>query len=263
MALHVSFNVTLMIIVVPAYMFWTLKNWSSEDEEPLLSSSKLTLSERLKDILVATAFEIASNLIFCSWLAAWVHIVMTQHTLRIWYRRLPPFMSTLRSTWRPLVILPLVEILVRGITVILLKHSMGLYGEFDTEQGTFTSRNMLLTLIWLLAQAIQLLVVLPLQVMIVRVQASLLSEDEEPIIPFDRSFGAGGPNGLRPGLLAEPRGPLGVNQAWQSLTWAEMRRLSETFAKMLAVQAVVNAVFWLAIGNSAWPSEWVPNRVHA
>ena len=82
--------------------------------------------------------------------------------------------------------------------VVLLKHSMDLYSTADTTKGIFTSRNMLLTLVWLLSQAIHVLVTLPLEVALVRIQASLLSEDEEPIVPFDRSFGNNGPNGLRP-----------------------------------------------------------------
>jgi len=121
-----------------------------------------------------------------------------------------------------------------------------------------TSRNMLLMFVWLSSQTLNLLVCLPLEVALVRIQASLLPEDEEPIVPFDRSFGNNGPNGLRPGLLAEPRGPLRLRQAWKSLTWAEMRRLLKTFAKMLTVQAVIYALFWLAIGNRVWPHNWVP-----
>jgi hypothetical protein len=30
----------------------------------------------------------------------------------------------------------------------------------------------------------------------------------------------------------------------------------------LLVQAAVNALFWPAIGNSAWPDKWVPSRVY-
>ena len=261
MALDISLHITAFLIATPMFMFWFLRSFGSDEEELEPNISEIALSARLKSTLTGFAFEIAGNLIFCSWLAAWVHIVMTQHTLRIWYRRIPPFMPTFRATWRPLVVLPVVDILVRETMVDLLKHSMGLYSTGDTTKGTFTSRNMLLTLVWLSSQIIRLLVSLPLEVAVVRIQASLLSEDEEPIVPFDRSFGNNGPNGLRPGLLAEPRGPLSFKQAWQSLTWTEMRRLARIFAKMLALQAVVNAVFWLAIGNRAWPGAWVPTRV--
>jgi hypothetical protein len=243
------------------FMFWMLRSFSKEDEKLVPAFSEMALSARLMEVLIGFAFDIAGNLIFCSWVAAWVHIVITQHTLRIWYRRLPPFMPTFRATWRLLVVLPVVDILLRDTMVVLLKHSMGLYSRGSPTEGTFSSRNMLLTLVWLLSQAIRLLVSLPLEVAVVRIQASLLLEDEEPIVPFDRSFGKNGPNGLRPGLLAEPRGPLSARQAWQSLTWTEMRRLGKIFAKMLAVQAVVNAVFWLAIGNRAWPQHWVPTWV--
>lgn len=261
MALEVSRHIAALLIAMPMFMFWMLRSFGKEDEEPQPKISELALTTRLKGNATEFAFEIAGNLIFCSWMAAWVHIVITQHTLRVWYRRLPPFMSTFRATWRPLVVLPIVDILVRDTTVMFLKHSMGLYSIGSTTESIFTSRKMLLTLVWLLSQTIRLLASLPLEVALVRIQASLLSEDEEPIVPFDRSFGNNGPNGLRPGLLAEPRGPLSLGQAWRSLTWTEMRRLLRSFAKMFAVQAAVYAVFWLAIGNRAWPNDWVPTRV--
>lgn len=261
LALDICLHVAALAIAMPMFMFWMLRSFGKEDEGPVPKLSEMALSARLKDVFMGFAFEIAANLIFCSWIAAWVHIVITQHTLRVWYRRLPPFTSTFRATWRPLVVLPLVNIILRETMVVVLKHSMGLYSTANTTKGIFTSRNMLLTLVWLLTQAIHVLVSLPLEVATVRIQASLLSEDEETIVPFDRSFGNNGPNGLRPGLLAEPRGPLSLRQAWRSLTWTEMRRLLRTFAKMTAVQAVVNAVFWLAIGNRAWPQQWVPTWV--
>jgi hypothetical protein len=261
LAADVSRNIAAFLIATPMFMFWFLRSFGSEDEVPSPQFSDMTLSARFKDTLISLAFEITGNLVFCSWLAAWVHVVITQHTLRVWYRRIPPFMTTFRATWRPLVVLPLIDILVREIMVVLLKHSMGLYGESDTAKGMSTSRNMLLTLVWVSSQTLHLLVCLPLEVAVVRIQASLLPEDEEPIVPFDRSFGNGGTNGLRPGLLAEPRGPLSLRQAWRSLTWAEMRRLLKIFAKMLAVQAVIYAFFWLAVGNRVWPHSWVPTWI--
>lgn len=253
LALDISLHIAAFAIATPMFMFWMLRSFGKEDEQPVAAFSDMTLCARLKDVLVGFAFEIAGNLVFCCWMAAWVHIVITQHTLCIWYRRIPSFMPTFRATWRPLVILPVVDILLRDTMVVLLKHSMDLYSTGDATNGSFTSRNMLLTLVWVLSQAIRLLASLPLEVAVVRIQASLLSEDEEPIVPFDRSFGKNGPNGLRPGLPAEPRGPLSLRQAWRSLTWTEMRRLLKIFAKMLAVQAVVNAILWLAIGNKVWP----------
>jgi glycosyltransferase involved in cell wall biosynthesis len=263
MAVHISINIVAFALATPLFVFWAVRSFGEEPEDQETASSReMTLYSRLKEVLGNTAFDIVAGLVFCSWLAAWVHIVITQHTLRIWYRRLPPFLHTFHATWRPLVLLPLVNVLVRRTVVVLLKRSLGLYEGYESDAGTFTSRNMLLTLIWLVVQGMDLLIILPLEVAVVRIQASLLPEDEEPIIPFDRSFGTNGSNGLRPGLLAEARGPLSLKEAWQSLTWVEMRRLAKIFAKMLLVQAAVNALFWPAIGNSAWPDKWVPSRVY-
>lgn len=249
------------ILMMPIWVFWTLRAFSADDA-PTTFVHNPTLSNRLKSVLQDFGFQIVANLVFCSWLAAWVHVVITQHTLRVWYRRLPPFLPTLYATWRPLVVLPVVSILLRHTAVILLRHNLGLYGEHNKDQGVLTSRNMLLTLVWLVAQGIKIFASLPLSLALVRVQASLLPEDEEAIVSFDRSFGTGGVNGLRPGLLAEPRGPLSFREAWRSLTWTEMRRIVKTCAKMLAVQAAVKGVFWLAVGNDVWPDNWVPARVY-
>jgi hypothetical protein len=263
MALHVSINIAAFVLATPMFVFLAVRSFGAEHkDDETASAGEITLYYRLKDVLGHTAFDIAAGLVFCSWLAAWVHVVITQHTLRIWYRRLPPFLPTFYATWRPLVLLPLVSVLVRRTTVILLSHSLGLYEGYESDAGTFTSRNMLLTLIWLVVQAMDLLVILPLEVAIVRIQASLLPEDEEPIVPLDRSFGTSGSNGLRPGLLAEARGPLSLREAWRSLTWVEMRRLAKMFAKLLFVQAAVYAAFWPAIGDSAWPDKWVPSKLY-
>jgi hypothetical protein len=259
MALHIAFYVGAITASAPVFIFWAARRLGAEEDDTA-SDRDLTLYEQIKDIAGETTFEIGTSLIFCSWLAAWVHIVITQHTLRIWYRRLPPFLSTFYATWRPLVLIPLVSILIRRTTIIILKRSLGLGGGSNSNESVFMSRNMLLTLIWVVVQGLDLLAILPLELAMVRIQASLLPEDEEPIVPFDRSFGTSS-NGLRPGLLAEPRGPLSFRQAWRSLTWIEMRRLVKIFVKMLLVEVVVKSVFWLAVGNNVWPNNWVPTRV--
>jgi hypothetical protein len=262
MAVHASINITAVFLATPMFVFWAVRSLGAEDEDDETASHDNTLYSRLKEVLGHTAFDMVAGLVFCSWVAAWVHIVITQHTLRIWYRRLPPFLDVFYATWRPLVLLPLVSVLVRRSVIVVLKHSLGLFEGYESDESIFTSRNMLLTLIWLVVQGLDLLVVLPLEVAIVRIQASLLPEDEEPIVPLDRSFGTSGSNGLRPGLLAEARGPLSLREAWRSLTWVELRRLMKIFAKMLLVQTAINAAFWPAIGNSVWPDTWVPSRLY-
>lgn len=220
-----------------------------------------SLVTRLKHALVPTIIDTALRLLFASWDTAWVHIVITQPTLRIWYRRLPPFFPTLRATWRAIVVAHSADALALNVLPVLLKYMMGLYSPLGVPSpSSVTSDRVLSSLVWLVSSALYISITIPLDVVVVRTQASLLPEEEETIVPFDRSFGTSGTNGLKPGLLAEPRGPLSFREAWQSITRAEFQRIMIVSAKMLALRAVVNGAFWPVLGNSVVPAGWVPLR---
>lgn len=263
MALYISYLVVNITGSCIGWFLWTIPYIDFDDLEgqDLPNPSDWTLRYRLNAVLTETAFGVVSNMLLCSWLATWVHVVITQPTLRIWYRRLPPFFSVLRATWLPLLISPVVHTLFIEGLAVLLRHRLGLYGKSEAAAGVMTARNAQKTLVWLVVQSLRTFTGLSIGVALTRVQASLLSDEEETIIPFDRSFGLSGANGLRPGLLAESSGVLSFGDAWRSVTWMEMRRLLIVSIKILAVQAVVAAVFWPAMGNKVWPDGWVPFNV--
>lgn len=218
-----------------------------------------TITSRLVPDLREFAVETFAFLLFSPWLAACVHVVLTQPTLRIWYRRLPPFLPTLRATWRPLLLCQVADFAVWKVLPRPLRWAAGFYmASYEPAQGIFTSDNILRSLFWLIVHAAYLLTSLPLYIACVRVQASLLPEEEETIVPFDRTFGTSGANGLRPGLLAEARGPLTLREAWGSVTWAEVRRVVVMRAKFVAVEVAVSALFCTVLGAEAFPNKWVP-----
>lgn len=242
----------LVVPMVMAFHFPMLEALdSAKGEEPLTT--------RLGAELVPAIGHTAIMLLLVSWEAALVHIMITQPTLRIWYRRLPPFLPTLRATWRPLLLSHFADTFTWDILPILLKSVFGLYQPPASIHASFVNpRKALRSLIWLVSFAINIYACIPLRVTTVRVQASLLPDDEDTIVPFDRSFGTSGTNGLKPGLLAESRGPLSFREAWQSITRAEFWRITVFSAKMVALRAVVNGAFWPVLGNSVIPNQWVP-----
>jgi hypothetical protein len=76
-----------------------------------------------------------------------------------------------------------------------------------------------------------LLLVVPASIVLVRVQASLLPETDEVIVPFDNTFGGkvvsesmGGNNGL------------GILDAWRSFGWPARIRLLKIYAKYFMLQ---------------------------
>jgi len=77
---------------------------------------------------------------------------------------------------------------------------------------------------------------IPASVTLVRVAASMLPEEDETIVPFDRTFG-----GKTTPTIIGGQGKIGLVEAWRSFPWASRIRLLKL---MLKVAAIVMA-FWL------------------
>lgn len=78
----------------------------------------------------------------------------------------------------------------------------------------------------------------PVTVGLVRCQAALLSEEETPIISFDRSFG-----GKLVSVSEGGSGRLTLKDAWKSFDWNGRVRLIKVWVKMVLMQAALTAFF--------------------
>jgi hypothetical protein len=67
---------------------------------------------------------------------------------------------------------------------------------------------------------------LPAMVTLVRIEASILPEDEDTIVPFDRTFGGKVVSQMHGGS-----GKIGFLDAWRSFNWEARRRLIKLFVK--------------------------------
>ena len=87
-----------------------------------------------------------------------------------------------------------------------------------------------------------ILVVLPAQVTLVRVQASVLPEEDEAIVPFDRSFGGK--------VVPESeggKGVVGMLDAWRSFEWSSRLRLVGLYVKIIAIEMATTLAFVLLV----------------
>jgi hypothetical protein len=80
---------------------------------------------------------------------------------------------------------------------------------------------------------------IPATVVMVRVAASMLPEEDEAIVSFDRSFG-----GLTTPAIIGGQGKIGIVEAWRSFPRSSRIRLLKLLAKVVLI---VMAVWTLAI----------------
>lgn len=96
--------------------------------------------------------------------------------------------------------------------------------------------------ILLLGLVLAFLVVIPANVTLTRVQASLLVDTEETIVPFDRSFG-----GKVVPEIVGGSGMIGMLDAWTSFDWAARTRLIKTYLKVIGMQIAVTFLFTMCL----------------
>jgi len=70
----------------------------------------------------------------------------------------------------------------------------------------------------------------PAAVAMTRVAASMLPEEDETIVPFDRTFG-----GKTTPTIIGGQGKIGVVEAWKSFPWASRVRLLKLMVKVAAI----------------------------
>ncbi|KAF4979101.1 hypothetical protein FZEAL_4637 [Fusarium zealandicum] len=176
-----------------------------------------------------------SSLVLVQFSTAWVHIVITAPSpLRFW-RRLPAFASTFNATWRPTLIFWAASEAANWTSVLIVGAAkLDNQSELSDASKAWRGLAAVISIV-----VLQVLVLVPAYVVLVRVQASLLPDDHETIIPFDRSF-----NGRIEPAVVGGLGYATVRDAWASFSKSAWRRIVLLHVKITAVSVV--AVFVVA-----------------
>ncbi|ODA77717.1 hypothetical protein RJ55_06319 [Drechmeria coniospora] len=166
---------------------------------------------------------------------AWVHIIISEPSPSHFWRRLPPFKRTFHATWRPVTCYWFAAELSRWIP-LGLAAAMGLripnmngckHLNMDELNGAFVAKGAVIMLITVVCS---LFVMIPANVILVRVQASLLPVDADTTIPFDRSFG-----GKVEPVVVSGVGYVSMTDAWATFSKAAWRRLLLLYVKIFFV----------------------------
>lgn len=172
----------------------------------------------------------------------WIHVVISEPSPYRWWQRFPR--PTLRA-WRKIA--PAVAIWATASQVVTI-FPMVLAGSWGTlrrmrdpdfnpgMKDAYASAGQLFFAAFLTIFMF-VTIQIPATVAMVRVAASMLPEEDETIVPFDRTFG-----GLTTPEIIGGQGKIGIVEAWRSFNGECRRRLLRL---MLKVAGLVMAVWTL------------------
>ncbi|EXJ90206.1 hypothetical protein A1O1_03305 [Capronia coronata CBS 617.96] len=170
---------------------------------------------------------------------AWVHIVISESRPKRWYQRIPalrtwtkiaPAVALWATTNQIVSILP---ILVCGSFGSLKHMNDPAYEPGKKDLYAVGAQGFMGVFLML---ALFVLLQIPATVTLVRVAASMLPEEDETIVPFDRTFG-----GRTTPAIIGGQGKIGLVEAWRSFPWASRIRLLKLMIKV----ALIMMACWL------------------
>jgi len=172
---------------------------------------------------------------------AWTNIVISNPSPLRWYQRMPNLAAVKK------VMIPTAHFaLAKELTIMLPVYLAKSYGihemkpedcmNMDKHEFTLTFGKALSVLV--LAGALAFSIYIPANVILTRVQASLLAESEEAIVPFDRTFGGK--------VVPEEvggTGVIGMLDAWRTFDRSSRIRLLKAYGKIFAMEVALGVSF--------------------
>ncbi|KAI1327160.1 ubiquitin carrier protein [Xylariaceae sp. FL0255] len=173
--------------------------------------------------------------------AAWTHIVISSPSPKYFFQRFPPFKRTFQATALPmlvaLVAAELSGFLTKGVAVLLNISQWQRSQPTNVPQVDKHDAWKALVVI-IVGLACQVFLVIPTQVILVRVQASFLPEEDDTVVPFDRSFGGK----VEPAIVGG-KGYISMIDAWKSFSRASWIRLVKLYAKVFGATVALGVFF--------------------
>lgn len=168
---------------------------------------------------------LAAAILLSHWRTAWTHIVISNPSPRSWLSRVPPFRLTVQNVW----LATLVHELASRIAFLLPMGVFFALGLNNPEQsaGAIIGKSIPVVV---LAIVLYIVLAIPATVALARVQASMLPDEDETIVPFDRSF-----EGKVDPAIVGGSGAVSFMDAWKSLTRQARNRIVKLLIKMILI----------------------------
>lgn len=189
---------------------------------------------------------------------AWVHIVISEPSSRPFYRRIPGLKAWVKVA--PAAALRYFAVqftfiipVAVGFATHVLEPGNAVNPITLPQDQSPTKLVIGIFLLFGLGLILYLLLEVPAKVAFIRVAASMLPEEDEAIVPFDRSFGSK----VTPEIVGGS-GKIGIVEAWRSFDWGSRIRFIKVVAKaalmVLGVSVVMGAILGLEAHLLATPS---------
>ena len=193
--------------------------------------------------LVRPFVAILASIALCRIQMTWTHIVISQPSSKSWIRRIPS-RAAVKNILIPTAVLAIAEqaaVCVPSGLFVLANQA------FNEEMNESVGRAQNIALlqmffIALIAIGIVVLVVIPADVTLKRVQASMLPEEDESIVPFDRTFAGK----VKPEILGGT-GAVSMLDAWKSFDRSARIRLMKLYLKIFLVSVFTTIMFSMLI----------------
>ncbi|KAL1994484.1 hypothetical protein VTN49DRAFT_1954 [Thermomyces lanuginosus] len=176
----------------------------------------------------------------------WVHVIISEPSSKSLWSRIPPWRKTIRRAGPAAAIRSLASQLFLFITLTVANASNVIDGIFHSDKLNTGQvvRGSVGTLI--VSMILYVLIRLPAEVIFIRVAASMLPEDDEAIVPFDRTFGGK----VTPEIVGG-QGKIGIVEAWQSFDRGSRIRFLKLMAEMVLVQCIVTVMLGVVLAVEA------------
>ncbi len=174
----------------------------------------------------------------------WTHIIISNPSEKRWYRRIVSRKAT-RNIMIPTAVFAIAQLSL--CLPVLMLSTAGDMWQSPSSYGYEKEYAQKFALFQVAAAAIAfiviiVLVVIPADVTLKRVQASMLPEEDEAIVPFDRTFGGK----VVPEILGGS-GAVSMFDAWKTFDRSARVRLLKLYAKILLVQFVTTILFIMVV----------------
>lgn len=191
----------------------------------------------------------------------WTHIVISAPSTRLWWWRRIPSIDRVKVTIIPTIIFGIAEY-ASHLPPSLLARAFSLrsynYGRYSFDAGANSQIEVIAkcVLVGLVALISRILIMMPATIALRRVQASMLPDEDEAIVPFDRTFG-----GKVQPMITGGSGAVSMADALRTFDWSARIRYLKVQLKVMALKVTAPVIFLLILSGETLVFNKVGNQV--